>query len=105
MVASDYPIARIWEVNQPGFSGESDVSLAEGAQRVLVRRRDFTVEVVRLAEDEYIWLSALRRGATLGEAYAEAASAIAQFDLEERLQRHILGGTFAEAVLNDEEER
>jgi hypothetical protein len=105
VVASDYPIARIWEVNQPGFSGEDRVSLDDGAERVLVRRRDFTVEVVRLADDESVWLSALQRGATLGEAYAETARTNEQFDLGQCLQRHILGGSFAESGLDEKEER
>jgi hypothetical protein len=97
LLASEYPIARIWEVNQPGFSGDQSVSLDQGGDRVLVRRRDLGVEVVRLDADEYVWLSALQCGATLGEAYVEAAQAISQFDLEACLRRHVLGGTFAAA--------
>ena len=45
LLASDYPILRIWQVNQPDHAGDATVDLAEGGGRLLGVRRGRAVTV------------------------------------------------------------
>ena len=73
LIPSAHPIAAIWAANQPERDGTPD--RAAGAERVLVHREGFGVRVRALADEEWALLSALARGATLGELAADAAIA------------------------------
>lgn len=65
LLQSDYPITAIWEANQPDRDGTPERN--EGAERALVHREGFVVQVRALAGDEWALLEALARGITLGE--------------------------------------
>ncbi len=93
LLASPYPVLRIWEVNQPDYAGAATVDLDEGAQRILVIRRDSSVELAGLPEVEFALLSALADGLSL-EAAAEAALVRQpDFDFPEALRRHVAEAT------------
>jgi hypothetical protein len=40
MLHSPYPILKIWQVNQPGWTGDDSVDLGEGGDSLRVHRRD-----------------------------------------------------------------
>ena len=93
IVDSPYPILRIWEVNQPGYSGDQTVQLDAGGDALLVIRRDSAVELEALSPGELVLLQDLARGKSLGEAHVHAIEAEPALDLSALLRRHVLGGT------------
>jgi len=102
IVHSPYPILRIWQVNQPGFSGDQTVHLHGGGDALLVIRRSETVELERLSSGDVVLLRALAADLTLAQAHARALEADLEVDLAALLHRHVLGGTLT-AFRNDRE--
>lgn len=96
LLASDYPVHRIRETNQPGFEGDQSVDLSQGGSNLLVRRRHFQVEVLPLDTGEFTMLAQLSTDKTVAEAYAQAAQADPDFDLQLFLQRHLVGETLVD---------
>lgn len=92
LVASRYPILRIWRANQDDYVGEARVSLEGGADRLLVRREAAGVTIERLGAGEYAWLRAFAAGLSLGEAIEAAQDADASFDLGTTLRERIEDG-------------
>jgi hypothetical protein len=99
LVASRFPIRRIWQVNQPDHDGDERVSLEEGADTLLVRRDALGVSLERIGAGEYAWLSALAAAVPLGDAIEAAQAADATFDLGSALRSHIASGTIASVVI------
>jgi len=95
LVASPYPIVRIFEVNQDDFSGDLSVSLDEPGVTALVIRRHLTVRVETLGHGEAELLAALQRGAILSDALDWAIRAQPDFELEPVFARHVQAGTFS----------
>ena len=95
LVGSDYPVLRIWKVNQPDHDGGERVGLDESADRLLVRRDAHGATLERLSADEFAWLSALQAGATLAVAIEAAQGVDASFDLGDALHAHIGSGTLS----------
>jgi hypothetical protein len=99
LIASAYPILRIWRANQPDRAGDERIDLEEGGIVLLVRRDADGVGLQPLDRAEHAWLAALARGATLGEAIDAAVAADMMFDLGAALHAHIGAGTIA-AILD-----
>lgn len=95
LVASAYPILRIWQVNQPDHEGDDRVTLDEGGDTLLIRRDADGVSLQRLAAGEFAWLVALAEGASLGTAIDDAQAADPNFDLGVALRAHVAAGTIA----------
>ena len=100
LVASPYPVLRIWQVHQRHDNAELDgdhfaISLDEGGVRLLVLRRALEIEFVLLGEGEDRWLRALAAGSTLAEATLAALAHEPAFDLAAMLGRHLSLGSFA----------
>lgn len=89
LVASPYPVLRIWQVNQPDHEGEPIVDLAEGGCRVLVIRRDDTVELEGLTEPESVLLASLAEGRTLEATTAAVVACAPDVDLSGLLRRYV----------------
>lgn len=94
-LASDWPLVRIWEVNQPEYRGDFQVDF-EQAQTVLIHRRPGSVAVEPLYPGEHALLVALGAGLALDSA-VEAASRLAAFDLQASLRRCITIGLLRQA--------
>ncbi len=92
LLASPYPVLRIWQVNQEGYQGEPAVDLGEGGVNVLVTRRDFVLQLEGLADGEFQLLAHLGQGAPLGRAADAANHVEPEFDLGATLARHVLEG-------------
>jgi hypothetical protein len=97
LIASDHPILRIWQVNQPEYAGDPGVDLGEGGCHLLLLQRRLNVEIIRLSRGEYTLLEACSRGASLQSAYEVAAAQEPELDLGKFLSTHIALGTFAAA--------
>lgn len=94
LVASPYPIQRIWAANQPERATVPRIDLEAGGQAVLVRRPAATVEAVVLPPGERALLAALGDGRPLGAAAEAALRQDPGLDLQAALAAHLLGGTF-----------
>ena len=98
LVASPYPIMRIWQTNQPAYEGDDRVMLDESADRLLVRRGVEGVPIERLSAGDHAWLAALRDGKSLGASIEAAQNAEATFDLGASLREHIAAGTIVAVI-------
>ncbi len=99
LLDSTYPVLRIWQVNQPDYSGDDSVDLAAGGDRLLIIRRALTVEIEPLSAGEYALLQALARGRPFAEACEAAFISEALFDLNHCLQKHVTGATLVDFSL------
>src|SRR5574338_18114 len=93
LLASPWPVHRLWELNQPGVAWDEAFDIESGGVRLLVRRSDFVVEVEPLEEGAFVLLDSLAGGAALGEACERALDSRPDFDAGAALQGQILAGT------------
>lgn len=63
LLSSDYPIHRIWQVNQPDYPDEPTVDLDEGGVQLLIWRQNYALRIDPLSEAEWVWLSNISTGA------------------------------------------
>ena len=96
LLASEYPILKIWQVNQPDHPDDAGVDLSEGGVRVLVARHDFELRLESLSAGEYALLQSFETGATFEHACDAAFAAEPEFDLHGVLQRHVRRGPLAD---------
>jgi Putative DNA-binding domain len=96
LLASDFPVVRIFEINQEGFDGDTSVDLAEGGVRALVIRRGLTVYVEPLAAGEAELLAALAGQQPLAAAVQAALAVQPEFDLTGTLAGHLRRGTLVD---------
>lgn len=68
LMASPWPIDRIWERNQPGFAGDGEVRLYAGGALLAVAREPEGARFTRVEPAELALLEALRRGLPLERA-------------------------------------
>lgn len=102
LLASDYPVLRIWEVNQEDYQGDPTVDLAEGGVKILVLRGfDDTIELQQLEQGEYALLNALAGNETFGASCDLALSAQPDFDVAGAFRRHVIRGTLIDFHLDE----
>ena len=94
LLASDWPLERIWSVHQDAYAGGIDVDPASGPDRILVHRPRWRVHVQSLAPGDHRFLEAARHGETLGDAL-EAAARDPSFDASTALARWVHAGVVA----------
>lgn len=75
LLASDWPLARIWEIHQDGYGGAPSVDLTPATAQFLVLRPGWRVTVAKLEPAEFALLGAARRGESLGDALEAAFAA------------------------------
>jgi hypothetical protein len=92
LLASPYPVLRIWQANQPG-TDDQEVDLGVGGDCVLVAARHGEVVLERLSAAEHALLQALASGAGLGDAVAAALALEADFDVAGAIAHHLAAGT------------
>ena len=95
LLKSDFPIHRIWQVNQPGFEDTGTIDLAEGGALLLVRRNGFAIEILSLEPAEFAFLSAFAAGLSLCAAVASACAVEPSFDANQSLYRRFGDGALA----------
>jgi hypothetical protein len=89
LIASEWPLARIWEVHQEGYRGELNVDLQSGDEQILIHRPCWHVIVNSVAPGDYRFLVEATRGAALGDALQAASDADPQFDVAGALARWV----------------
>jgi hypothetical protein len=97
LLASRWPLARIWEVHQDDYDREFSVDLGAGHERILICRPRWRAEVRSLSHGDYGFLSAALAGAALGEALEIAAAASPDFDAASCLARWAHAGALQAA--------
>jgi len=95
LLKSGYPVLRIWQVNQPDWTGDGTVHIAEGRTRLLILRQGVEVAFIPLGIGEHLWLQGLAHGLTLLEAQQRATAREPAFDLGAALQRLLAQGAFS----------
>jgi len=95
VLRSDWPLARIWAVNQPGYAGSFQVDF-DAAQTVLIQRRPTGTSVEAIHPGDAVLIEALSSGHTFGTA-VELATRSDGFDLQAALQRFIANGLLNQA--------
>ncbi len=89
LLESRFPVHRIWQVNQPGVKADETVDLGAGGVRLLIRRRDYAVELEAVAAAEFALLQAFAAGRPLRDALQAAQAMAPDFSLESVLLRRI----------------
>ena len=86
LIASDYPILRIWKICQDGYDGDQHVDLDMGGDElVLMQEPDFSITIERLTRGDYAFLAACSNGATVAGALGAAIDVDANFDFAKAL--------------------
>ena len=101
LVKSAFPVLRIWEVNQPTFTGEIEVDWDAPADTLLIHRdvsNGVSVLIERISKAGYVFLHALQRRATLEAATTAALSIDATFDLQGFLLESVQSGVIIDFV-------
>jgi len=88
LLASDWPVAKIWNAHQPDGDPGS-VQLGSGGERVLVHRPRWRPEVLALGAGDYRFLGQLGAGAGLGRALQAAIAVESGFDAGTALARWV----------------
>jgi hypothetical protein len=102
LLASSFPIARIWEVNQPGSAAAEVIALGSGPEFVLVHRVTGDPAIARLSPGEFALLSALAVGEPLETALDAGLAREPGFDLAAALRRGFELGVFARMSLSSD---
>lgn len=89
LLASPYPVLRIWQVNQPDFEGEPTVDLGEGDCRMLVVRHHLSVDIDTPSDAEFALLSSFAAGRTLEEAATAVVTREPGVDFASLLRRYM----------------
>jgi hypothetical protein len=96
LLASAWPIQRIWQANQPGAPEGLPVDLSGGGVFLLIRRQQDEVVIEALDGGGFCMLNLLSIGRPFDEACRSAVSAQSDFDLASFMQKHVVAGVFAE---------
>ena len=99
LLKSEFPVLRIWEVNQPGYDGEIEVNWDVPAETLLIRRDaddGVSVLIEPIGAAEHAFLHALQRSVTLDAAAEEALAIDPGFELQP-----CLIGAFQSGVISD----
>lgn len=89
LLASVYPIARIWQMHQDGAPDDMEIDLESGGDRMLIYRNGLQSQIIRITAAEYHCLQLIEKGEALGLAFESTLPAYPEFDLVNSL-RHWL---------------
>ncbi len=96
LLESDYPVLRIWQVNQPDYAEEDRVDLREGGCRLLIWRQGLALRQRALPPGEYRLLQALAEELDFGSACEPALAAEPDCGIGELLPRWIVDGVIVD---------
>jgi hypothetical protein len=82
LLASPYPLLRIWQVNQPGYADSLEIDWTAKGDSLLIYRESAEVVIRVMSPGAFRLLSALSCGAALEPAAEAAFGAEAHFDLQ-----------------------
>lgn len=93
LLHSEYPVYRIWEVNQ-SEDPEEVISLDDGPSHVVIIRPGTRVETREASIGAFTLFQRLGSGETIGDAYNAAIQIEPAFNLELFFSQHLFDGTF-----------
>ncbi len=96
LLTSPYPVLRIWQVNQPGYTGDQRVDLGKGGIELLVIRLDLEIEIHSLEPGEYALLQTLAEDLDFAAACDRALAIQPDLDIASSFRRHVLRGTLVD---------
>ena len=99
VMASRWPLGRIWEVHQDDYEGEVRVDLDAGPGRILVYRPRYRVLVGSLSGGSFRFLASAANGASLAAALDSALGEESTFDLGAALAAWIEAGVLVDALI------
>ncbi|GAA3937780.1 DNA-binding domain-containing protein [Litoribacillus peritrichatus] len=89
LMKSDYPVHKIWAVNQNDYEGDQTVNLDDGETNLIVwRSQDFGMRIDVINEDELKFLTAINQG----KLFAEIAEMSFSLPISELLPPYIQMG-------------
>jgi hypothetical protein len=100
LLASDWPVDRIWQANRPERQDAESVNLGEGGCRLEIRQQDDAVAFHRLEAGEFVFRKALAGGLSLEAAAAAVLERDPMFDLAVALGRLLGEGLVADFRLS-----
>jgi hypothetical protein len=83
LLASNYPIHRIWQVNQDNFEGDNSVNLDQGGVKLFIWRQQMNMRIDVLSEVQWICLNNIAQGKKL----ADLGDDITVYILEDFMKR------------------
>lgn len=95
LLASPYPVQRIWQTNQEGAPDET-IDLNEGGVNLLIARPQYEVELRPLKTGEFVMLSEFASGKSFGDALLRALNADHEFNVAAFMQIHIAARTLVD---------
>ena len=106
LIASPFPIARIWRIHQADFDGEFSVDWSAG-EIALVAREGLRVTVRAVGMGDAAFVTASMGGSALDAAAERAIASDAGFDIARLLQQLIAANVICgfNDEFNDEEDR
>ncbi len=93
LIASPFPVARLWELNSTSGLDDATVDLASGGEQLLVNRPELDVSIQRLSPGEYAFLQAIDARRCFREACDAASAAEPRLDISACLHNHVLLNT------------
>ena len=103
LIASSWPIDRIWRANRSGLESSEEIDLDAGGARLEVRRSGSDVVMRALTAAPFAFHSALKAGEALGPATERALAEDAAFDLAAALVELFREGAVTAVALAPEE--
>jgi len=89
-MTSDFPVNKIWEMNQENSDDIGEINLDESETAYLMLCRPFLkTNIIEITEAEMKFLTNLINGESLFQAYESATEINEQFDLSHILQKHL----------------
>ncbi len=85
LLASPYPIHRIWQVNQPGYVGSAAVNLEQGGAQLLIWRDRLETRIDLPSEADWQLLQAFAAGQSFGEICAQFLNQEPEIDVAAQL--------------------
>lgn len=96
LMASPYPVSRIWELNVQSSAIEGKQRIPGGAEYLLIVRPHATVEVRRISRGAHAALTAIAQGFSVAEALAIGIESEPELNLVTHLLSLAEGETFAQ---------
>lgn len=96
LLRSDYPVHRIWQVNQPDWAGSHAVDLGEGGVNLAIHREGLQIVLLPLRHEAYTLARALADGLGMESACEALLGAYPEADPGHALHSLIMFGLIAD---------
>lgn len=97
LIQSSYPVLSIWKFQMQGQTMPEPI----GPENILLTRPELDVQMTLLSAAEFGFLSRLKAGATMGEAFDSATGIQGDFDLGASLGTAFQSSCFSAILLGD----